>query len=119
MGDSRRYWAFIQQWELPQLLPKPCLDQVRAWGDWAPWGGMMLQSVEAAGAGADVCPTLDDPLPFSPIVPDETPGTSQLVSRDDPLADILKDIAMDAVLERYRLSTAEKKARPTARGLHC
>jgi len=40
---------------------------------------------------------------LKPVVPEEAPTESQLVSRDDPLADMLEQTALDAVLGRYGL----------------
>jgi len=108
--DLHQYWAFVRDAELPRFVPRPCPDQVRSWEDWAPWNGVELERVlpashDEAAAGTDEgLATLPDPLPFGPIVPEEMQGESELASRDDPLADILKEVALDAVLARYNLA---------------
>jgi len=122
--DLREYWAHLQERGLAYLTPQPQTNEARSWEDWAPWNGVRLEQllpqpggvgrdgtgsplVQDAGADGldDSLIMMEDPLPFGPIVPEETPGASELVSReDDPLLRILQQISMDSVLERYKIS---------------
>lgn len=135
--DLRRYWAFLRDRSFPLLVPKGCPEQVRSWEDWAPWNGVTLEAACGGRHGSELAdnageaatqeaedmevPTLQDPLPFGPIVPDEPPAASELVSREDPLAEMLEQVALDCVLARYGLSgtaAAPAAARPGAVGAH-
>jgi hypothetical protein len=116
--DLRKYWAFLEERQFPLFKPRPRPDQVRSWEDWAPWAGVdLVPSSDVGGEGGaekvwddSIVEICDDPFPFfSPIVPDGPADTSELVSRDDPLAKVLQEIALDSVLERYQLSGGKKR----------
>jgi len=101
--DLKRYWTFLRENALPQFKPRPCPDQVRSWEEWAPWNGVGLDALSPRDGDADVPMLQEDPLPFGPVVPDEPPTASELVSREDPLADVLDNMVIDSVLCRYGL----------------
>jgi len=126
--DLGKYCNFLSVRQLPGHSLRPRPDKVKSWEDWAPWAGMevvhnvllALQPAlgaaigEAAGHARDACspeevPTIldsDDPLlSFRPVLPDEAPDSSEPISRDeDPLMQILNEVALDAVLARYALT---------------
>lgn len=101
--DLRLYWGFLLEKGLPCLSPKPCPEKVRRWQDWEPWCGFDLQDLMESAQADDIEVVRKDPLPFAPMVPDEPVTESELVSRDDPLADILTQVTLDSPLTRYPL----------------
>mmetsp|Transcript_5197 Transcript_5197/g.12512 ORF Transcript_5197/g.12512 Transcript_5197/m.12512 type:complete len:688 (-) Transcript_5197:66-2129(-) len=125
--DLGKYCSFLSARQLPGHSLRARPDKVKSWEDWAPWAGMevvhnvllglqpaTLESTpgEAAlhvlepGTGEQVALDSSDPLfHFRPVLPDEAPDSSEPISRDeDPLMQILNEVALDAVLARYALS---------------
>lgn len=113
--DLMKYREYLLARKLPLMVPKPCATAVQSWQEGTAWAGVDLRehvtgsqtslpgAVPSSPAGADAVPHLvEDPMPFGPIVPDETPSESALASRDDrALCKILAETRVDDVLERY------------------
>jgi len=113
----RSYVLFLQDRGIPIHRPNPRPDLVRGWEDWAPWNGVDLRSAEGddcAAENGDGLEFSEDPFPFAPILPDAPADSSELVSRDDPVAKVLQTASLDMVLQRYGL-TRESRREKTQR----
>ncbi|CAK0859515.1 unnamed protein product, partial [Prorocentrum cordatum] len=109
--DLQQYFQLLEEKGAPLLAPAANAEGAERWEEWAPWDGVKLRPVMADGGsfaaplelgaasdGSDDPPDLpDDPLPFRPIVRQETPASSS-VSRADPLSQIIAAVAMDSAL---------------------
>lgn len=127
--DLRQYWAHLKRHGVTRFAPQPQVNEARSWEDWAPWNGVRLEHLLPSPTGSPAVPSgeeilsdehvemREDPCPFAPIVPDETPSISGLVSRgeNDPLMQILQKIQLDLVLERYKIEPGEKSMRQSPR----
>jgi len=128
--DVQQYRVYIEKRGLPLFALEPCPGQVRTWEDVAPWHGVKLRSWSSADRSDTKSRTLtsslqslereyplqEDPLPFCPVVPDEMPSVPEMMSRDDPVAEILDKIALDMVLERYLQRSDSRSPSESPRG---
>jgi hypothetical protein len=119
--DLRQYWAHLNQRGLSCLTPRPQRNEARSWEDWAPWNGVKLEQLlplpRASTPGnvdpleeetAEIERLMEDPCPFMPIVPEESPSASNMSSRNDGdqkkfLQNFLQKLALDSVLQRYQI----------------
>lgn len=117
--DLRTYWEHLRKRGLSCFTPRPQKHEARSWEDWAPWDGVRLDSADPQVASSNVARgdsiqhCVEDPFPFAPILPENTPSASELNSRNDgdPLRQILQRVTLDSVLERYQLHRRESSPR--------
>lgn len=104
--DLQQYLAFLRERSLPRLAPRA---SNAAWKwlfeDSCPWGNVELTSIEeqASVSSGEEAELGLDPLPFVPVLPGRPLAPSEMVSRDDPLSDVLEGMVLDSVLGRYGL----------------
>lgn len=107
--NIQRYWGFLETKPAPKFQPAAS-GKERELIEYAPWNGVKIEPVHS---GPEDLPFLQkDPLPFAPIVPEITPPSSELVSREDPLTDILKVAALNDVLCLYELGKRVEESAP-------
>jgi len=102
--DLNRYTAYLRSKEIPMYMPRARSGLTRPWEDWEVWNGVKIeQRPEGADSHEEGIEFQEDPMPFGPIVAEETPTASEALSRgdNDALAQLLKEVTLDAPLERY------------------
>lgn len=103
----RDYVDYLKSHDLPLLAPKFATSSALPYDDTAAWDAVTLQPLKDSFVAGDA--TFSD-VPLYPILPCETPHTSELVSREDPLYEILQSTVYDAVLERYAIGPKSPRA---------
>mmetsp|Transcript_87190 Transcript_87190/g.154411 ORF Transcript_87190/g.154411 Transcript_87190/m.154411 type:complete len:903 (+) Transcript_87190:81-2789(+) len=97
--SAAEYVAFLDELEFPRLVPIACATKAVS-HDSDAWDGVELVPM-ASQEAVDGAARFEAPLPLYPVLPADTPRTSELASRDDPMQDILEASSFDLVLERY------------------
>jgi hypothetical protein len=102
--DLNRYWAFLRSKEIPMFVPRARSNLSRPWEDWEVWNGVNIErKPDDQEVLEDGIEFQEDPMPFGPIVAEETPSASEALSRgdNDALSQLLQQVSLDAPLERY------------------
>lgn len=100
--STRQYFQFLENSGLPCLVPMPQEGKALIYDDTAAWDQLCVAPAQLESE------SWATPLPLYPVLPTETPRTSALVSRDEPLLDILQSEVFDMVLQRYNLGSKGK-----------
>ncbi|CAE7547147.1 unnamed protein product, partial [Symbiodinium pilosum] len=93
--STRDYFSFLGLRGLPCMSPKPGQTQALSYDETAAWDQLHIAPAELEDLTGEAWAT---PLPLCPVLPTETPRTSALVSRDEPLLGILESEVFDSVL---------------------
>eukprot|EP00930_Biecheleria_cincta_P033320 TRINITY_DN23086_c0_g1_i1.p1 TRINITY_DN23086_c0_g1~~TRINITY_DN23086_c0_g1_i1.p1 ORF type:complete len:941 (-),score=175.45 TRINITY_DN23086_c0_g1_i1:101-2923(-) len=106
---SSEYMEFLERLGWPQMVPSMCKTQASFYDENSVWEGVELVPYTGQTSAdqmlSDQGPRqfCDDELPLFPVLPPDSPRTSELASRNDPLHDIIQNGPLDSVLERYKL----------------
>eukprot|EP00434_Breviolum_minutum_P011757 symbB.v1.2.010375.t1/scaffold678.1/size173209/3 len=104
----RDYTDYLKSRGFPLLAPTAATSSALPYDDTAAWDAVTLQPWREVFVTASGDTTFAE-APLYPILPTETPHTSELVSREDPLHEILQSTVYDAVLERYAIGPKTSK----------
>merc|ERR1712118_462077 len=115
MGDLNRYTAYLRSKEIPMYVPRARSNLTRPWEDWEVWNGVKIEQKPEGDrdfpGSEEGIEFQEDPMPFGPIVAEETPSASEALSRgdNDALSQLLQQVALDAPLERYVITHMPKE----------
>jgi hypothetical protein len=113
--DLNRYTAYLRSKEIPMYVPRARSNLTRPWEDWEVWNGVKIEQRPEEGIEEGI-EFQEDPMPFRPIVAEETPSASEALSRgdDDALSQLLQQVSLDAPLERYIISPRPRETEDEA-----
>lgn len=106
----KEYMEFLEGLDWPQMVPSMCKTQASFFDENSVWDGVELAPYAGSTSADQMAASdqgqrefCDDNLPLFPVLPPDSPRTSELASRNDPLQDIIQNGPLDSVLERYKL----------------
>lgn len=103
------YMEFLERLDWPQMVPTMCKTPASFFDENSVWDGVELVPYTGQTCADEMSSDqgqrqfCDENLPLLPVLPPNSPRTSELASRNDPLQDIIQNGPMDSVLERYKL----------------
>lgn len=119
--DVNRYATYLRSKEIPMFVPRARSNLSRPWEDWEVWNGVKIEKKpEDHEFLEDGIEYQEDPLPFGPIVAEETPSASEALSRgdNDALTQLLQQVTLDAPLERYVIQPQPREPEDDGTGQH-